>query len=451
MAIITSSPQQQTIATMASLSVSHDGLESAVPSYLTEASTLVQNAAQLDATCHMTTMQALDALIAALESGQRVDAQDAKKALDAISKSTKSLHGAVSKLAKHVDTQAGDLAEEVRVLNSEVLHVNSKNKNDGNTNDANAVSNEASGDASKVADWKAASEQNQLVSALITEHLYTTGNFEAGDALAKEAGIEGWEEIRRPYIELLSIEHELREHRLEQALAWVDQHRDILKTNVRYVENRLPFMLHRLYFLQVLERQGRRAAVAYAERHMQQFYRTHSGQLHQLLGGTVFRELFEKEQCSHLTSQRYGFMYDQVRRDVLWAEARHEFRRQFCFVIRKPQDSPLLVSVSAGSLALPTLLKYSKVAAKTSTAMSSPGQLPIELPLPDEFAFHSTFTCPVSKESNTASDPAVALPCGHCLNKSSVMKIAKSQARRFKCPYCPQETVLSDCMELKFV
>ncbi len=434
MAIITSSQQQQTIATMASLSVAEDGLDDAVPSYLVQSANLVKNVSGLDEACHATSMRCLDALIEALERGEHVDPGDARKALDSISKSTKSLHGAVSKLAKHIDAEAGNLAEEVRVLNAEVLNVRPS---------ATAASD------TSTSDWKAAAEQDQLISALIMEHLYTTGNFEAGDALAQEAAVDGWESIREPYIELLSIEHELLEHRLEMALVWVDQHQDILRTNVRYVENRLPFMLHRLQFLRVLDEHGQRAAVVYAGQHMQQFYRTHGNQLHMLLGGVAFRELFEHEQCSSLAANRYGFMYDGALREALWAEARREFRRQFCFVIRKPQDSPLLVTVSAGSLALPTLLKFSKVAAKT--AISTPGQLPIELPLPDEFAFHSTFTCPVSKESNTPSDPAVALPCGHCLNKSSTVQIAKSPARRFKCPYCPQEAVLADCLELKFV
>ena len=431
---ITPSSQQQTIATMASLSVAEDELERVVPTYLGQSSSLVRNVSDLDEACHATTMQCLDRLIESLERGQQISAHDAKAAMNSISKSTKSLHGAVSKLAKHMDAEAGCLAEEVQVLNSKILHVR------GSTD---------AGDAASSLDWKAAAEQDQLISALITEHLYTTGNFEAGDALAQEADIENWQSIRQPYIELLAIEHELREHRLEKALAWVNQHQDILRTNVRYVENRLPFMLHRLCFLQVLEAQGRRAAVAYAGQHMQQFYRTHGTQLHQLLGGVAFGELFQRQQSSSLASHRYGFMYDAALRDVLWTEARHEFRRQFCFVIRKPQDSPLLVSVSAGSLVLPTLLKYSKVVGKT--AISLPDQLPIELPLPDEFAFHSTFTCPVSKESDTASDPAVALPCGHCLNKSSILKIAKSPSRRFKCPYCPQEAVFAECMELKFV
>jgi hypothetical protein len=439
MAIVTSREENdtrngainQSTAMMTSLSVEDDGLHSSrVPGYLNDALALVESVETLGEACHSRTMQSIDDIIHALERGTRVSGESAKGALDAVSKSTKSLHGAVSKLSKHIDVQSGKLAEEVRVLNSKVLSV--------------------SEDDSSQDSWSTMCERNRLMCSLVVEHLYTSGNFDAGDMLAMEAGIADWEEIKNPYIELLSIESELENHRLEQALAWVDLHAETLKTNVRYVENRLPFMLHRLAFLQILDAQGTSSAIQYAETHMQPFYRTHCGQIHQLLGGMAFGDMFMQQRCSPIVSQRYGFMYNASLRDSLWAEARTEFRRQFCFVIRKPQDSPLLVSASAGSLVLPTLLKYSKVAAKSSS-LSSDGQLPIELPLPDEFAFHSTFTCPVSKETNTASDPAVALPCGHCLNKSSVLKIAKSPSRRFKCPYCPQETLFVDCLELNFV
>ena len=160
-------------------------------------------------------------------------------------------------------------------------------------------------------------------------------------------------------------------------------------------------------------------------------------------------------QCpeSQVVGERYRYVYgDQKGR--LWEEAMKEFRKQFCHVIGKPLESPLLVSVAAGSSVLPTLLKYAKVAEKTKSAGTfgqTSHELPVELPLPDEFFFHSTFTCPVSKESNTASDPPQMLPCGHCLNKSSIFRIAKSATRRFKCPYCPQETVMTECKDLHLV
>lgn len=92
------------------------------------------------------------------------------------------------------------------------------------------------------------------------------------------------------------------------------------------------------------------------------------------------------------------------------------------------QDSPLLVTVAAGSAALPTLLKLASVKAVhpavglasggasggggggvgpggsrgngsgNGAAAEEPEQLPVEIPLGREFVFHSIFACPVSRE-----------------------------------------------------
>ncbi len=64
--------------------------------------------------------------------------------------------------------------------------------------------------------------------------------------------------------------------------------------------------------------------------------------------------------------------------------------------------------------------------------------------------FHSIFACPVSKDQSTAENPPMLLPCGHVLCKVSVAKIAKSQTRSFKCPYCPGEASPQQCRELRF-
>jgi E3 ubiquitin-protein transferase RMND5 len=51
---------------------------------------------------------------------------------------------------------------------------------------------------------------------------------------------------------------------------------------------------------------------------------------------------------------------------------------------------------------------------------------------------------------STAENPPMMLPCGHCMCKQSILKIAKSVTRAFKCPYCPVEATLGLCMELHF-
>jgi len=405
-------------ATIASLSVEDPRI---VPKYLLDIQKSVDAVFDLDERCISVSEQILDHAIDSLSSDGGETSVSIPEVVSNISSVTKSLHGGVSKLSKLVDANCHSIAADMKIL-EKVLPSSEE--------DTEVDMNE-----------------------LIVEHFYASGEFASGDCMAREAGIEQWEEIKRPYIQLFEIEKELKEHRLDVALAWVEENAEILKHNVRYIENRLPFMLHRLYFLQVFQTHGRYDAIQYARKHMQKFYSTHTSQMHQLLGGLAFFQPgVHMDVIDDCIAQRYGQIYCS-QSDVLWDELRTEFRRQFCYVIDKPQESPLLVSVSAGSFVLPTLLKYSKVAAmarSTGSLAQYGDHLPVELPLPDEFAFHSTFTCPVSKESNTETDPAHILPCGHCLNKSSILKLAKGTARKFKCPYCPSEALFSDCKELHF-
>ena len=113
-------------------------------------------------------------------------------------------------------------------------------------------------------------------------------------------------------------------------------------------------------------------------------------------------------------------------------------------------------------------------------------QLPVEIPLGKEFVFRSVFACPVSREQvsgltnwvcwpdstelaapvsftretsrashpkppppqSTPENPPMMLPCGHCMCKQSILKIAKATNRAFKCPYCPQEATVVQCRQL---
>ncbi|KAJ2392841.1 hypothetical protein GGI23_005137, partial [Coemansia sp. RSA 2559] len=83
-------------------------------------------------------------------------------------------------------------------------------------------------------------------------------------------------------------------------------------------------------------------------------------------------------------------------------------------------------------------------------------ELPVEVPLPDEMRFHSVFACPVSKEQATGDNPPMMMPCGHVVCKASLDKLARGvrpgsiASGRFKCPYCPSLSVLSDARRVYF-
>jgi hypothetical protein len=107
-------------------------------------------------------------------------------------------------------------------------------------------------------------------------------------------------------------------------------------------------------------------------------------------------------------------------------------------------DSPLLVTVAAGAVALPTYLKHAQLS--MSTKLANP-----EVELGREFTFRSFFVCPVSREQATRDNPPMMLPCGHVLAKQSVLSMTKGlSSRAWKCPTCPQEARENDCMQLYF-
>lgn len=82
------------------------------------------------------------------------------------------------------------------------------------------------------------------------------------------------------------------------------------------------------------------------------------------------------------------------------------------------------------------------------TEWTTQNELPVEIPLPSSYHFHSIFVCPVSKEQTTDSNPPKMMPCGHVIADESLKKLVKNVNARFKCPYCPSESRLEEAMQV---
>ncbi|CAD0046824.1 unnamed protein product [Aureobasidium pullulans] len=85
-----------------------------------------------------------------------------------------------------------------------------------------------------------------------------------------------------------------------------------------------------------------------------------------------------------------------------------------------------------GSLAFAPALTSSPYKSKLERVMGEVGgqwtsvnELPVEIPLPQSYLFHSIFVCPVSKEQGTDANPPMMLPCGHVIAKESLEKISR--------------------------
>ncbi|GAA6059015.1 hypothetical protein JCM10212_001240 [Sporobolomyces blumeae] len=114
------------------------------------------------------------------------------------------------------------------------------------------------------------------------------------------------------------------------------------------------------------------------------------------------------------------------------------FSAAFLASLGLPKESPLTVVTDVGgSGAMAKIMKVRAVMKEKKTEWSASGELPVEIPLPLSYRYHSIFACPVSKEQSTPTNPPMLLPCGHVIAKESLMRLARGTAT-LKCPYCPQ-------------
>ncbi|VWU49657.1 zinc finger, C3HC4 type, putative, partial [Hepatocystis sp. ex Piliocolobus tephrosceles] len=86
---------------------------------------------------------------------------------------------------------------------------------------------------------------------------------------------------------------------------------------------------------------------------------------------------------------------------------------------------------------------------KTNSFLFS-NSLAVEVDLSSCFFFHSSFTCPISRDRSTKTNPPYLLTCGHAICKNCLDKIHIQKSRQFKCPMCPKYLFLSDVIPLKF-
>ena len=252
------------------------------------------------------------------------------------------------------------------------------------------------------------------------------------------------EGLQDKFAEMYTILSQLKERNLVPAIDWARVNSPKLETKGSHLE----FELSKLQFVWLFkgptvnglvddERNGQIGALKYAQQHFARFQTRHLKEIQQLCCAMVFAPNLEESPYQQI------FEIDSAFEDVSMS-----FTREFCSLLGLAAESPLYMAVTAGSLALPRLIKYATYAKEKKTAWTTENELAFETPLPESMIYHPIFVCPVSKEQTTEANPAMMLPCGHVICKDSLKSINK--ANKFKCPYCPAEGQSRQAVEITF-
>ncbi|KAF9607936.1 hypothetical protein IFM89_003856 [Coptis chinensis] len=271
------------------------------------------------------------------------------------------------------------------------------------------------------------------INQIIACHFYRQGLFDLGDCFMNEAK-ESLVALKSPYMEMYQILEAMKSRNLEPAIEWAATHRDHLVQSGSILE----LKLHRLQFVEILQKGERDNALQYAKTNLSRFATGHMAEFQKLMGGLLWAGKLE---CSP---------YPNILSPTHWENLAEELTQQFCNLLGQSYESPLNVVIEAGVQGLPTLLKLANVMAAKKQEWLAMKQLPVPLDLGREFQFHSIFVCPVSRDQGSEENPPMLMPCGHVLCKQSIVKLSKSSTRTFKCPYCPLEATVAQCIEFEF-
>jgi len=279
---------------------------------------------------------------------------------------------------------------------------------------------------------------------VIIQHLHRFNNSDLAATLLEEqaaAGdgtiVEQGDAKSQAVTDMLLVVKAMHEKNLQPALTWARQHDE----DLRHRGSNLTFTLHKQRYLQMLWNGEVVDALQFAKTCLSKFTQSHQlPEVQKLMGCLVFAKTRSK-----LESSPYASLFSEEE----WSVARDAFTHDCCIIKGIPLESPLLVTLRAAAVAVPTLVKFATV--RDAVAQSSSAWLedsiPLQLVLSPDLCFHSVFSCPVSREAATPDNPPMLLSCGHVIAETSMRKLARGGSR-LKCPYCPSEVLAHQAKRL---
>lgn len=366
----------------------------------------------------------------------------------------KNLNKYLDGLIEHVETLRNDLTDgsspddTIQPLQLHVLSACSKKVKDG-TNKVALEHKELHAYVSKIgkaidrnftSDYSGTTQEDifsgearDLLNEAIVEHLLRNGQEDTAMKLIEESHLDLPPHSEYAFHEINNILNAFREKNLEPALSWAIEHHLELKAK----HSDLEFKLHKLKFLSLISFGFYKEALLYSKRLTQ--FDGDVKEIQSLMGCFAFVK-------TGIENSPYADLFD----DSLWIETGDLLAKDACALLGLPKCSPLEVSVTAGCMALPTLLQIRQVMQQRQVEgmWSAKEELPVEIDLGKEFRFHSIFACPILRQQCGRSNPPMRLSCGHVISKDALERL--SNGNKLKCPYCPKEMDPRDAKQVYF-
>ena len=249
--------------------------------------------------------------------------------------------------------------------------------------------------------------------------------------------------------EMQPVMNSLKSGSLHEVEMWVYEHRQQLGRNAI---NDITFEIARIRYIHLLQKpfscERLQQLLQFAQQHLSLFYGKFENEIQALL--QILLTYGQSSECN-ITTQKdtrssciesVEFYVTRLRDKVI----------QHCAKINGlPGDglcSNFEILLNAGKNATPVVtaaLQFVKPSYKRSGSDSDEHDvtlfdleasgLPLDFKLKSEQRYHSVFSCPVSRQSASDSDPPVLLKCGHAILMSS-MKSLPRRNLKFKCPTC---------------
>ncbi|XP_010417027.1 PREDICTED: protein RMD5 homolog A-like [Camelina sativa] len=270
---------------------------------------------------------------------------------------------------------------------------------------------------------------------VIAGFFYRQGMFDIGDSFISESGEpEPDSSATKPFMEMHRILEAMRKRDLGPALKWVAANSDKLEL----AKSDLELKLHSLHFLEIAQDKDTKEAINYARKHITAYSDRCFPEIQKLMGSLLWNRNLDKSPYAEFLSP------------ALWTNAAKDLTQQYCNLLGESSESPLVVTLAAGSEVLPTFLKYLNLLPEKRKEWQTMEQLLVPVKLPEEYRFHSVFVCPVSKEHSSEDNPPMRMSCGHVISNQTINRMSRNGAKSFKCPYCPTEVDPSQCKQLYF-